>query len=71
MTSVTVCLGIAALLLTAAPATTCAQTRLTVEGTEFVLTTSDGRTLRSADLVGATLKIRAQERPVEITIQSV
>ena len=71
MTSVIFRLGIAALLLTAAPATTCAQTRLMVEGTEFVLTTSDGRTLRSADLVGATLKLRAQERAVEITIQGV
>ena len=71
MTSVIFHLGIAALLLTAAPATTCAQTRLTVEGTEFVLTTSDGRSLRSTDLIGATLKIRAQERTVEITIQGV
>jgi hypothetical protein len=36
-----------------------------VESTEFVLTTSDGRTLRSTDLIGATLKIRAQERTVD------
>ena len=71
MTSVISRLGIAALLLTAAPATTCAQTRLTVEGTEFVLTTSDGRTLRSAELIGATLKIRAQGRLIEVTIQGV
>ena len=44
MTTVIFRLGIGALLLTVAPATTCAQTRLAVEGTEFVLTTSDGRT---------------------------
>jgi ADYC domain len=71
VTSVTFHLGIAALLLTAAPATTSAQTRLTVEGTEFVLTTPDGRTLRSADLIGTTLKIRAQGRTIEVTIQDV
>ena len=34
-----------------------AQPQVAVEGTEFVVTLADGRTLRSADLVGATLKI--------------
>lgn len=63
--------GTAALLLTSAPAAPGEQPRLTVDGTEFVLTTRDGRTLRSADLVGLTLKLRAQESIVEITIQGV
>jgi hypothetical protein len=71
VTSVVFQLGLAALLLAATPATTWAQTRLAVEGTEFVLMTPDGRALRSADLIGATLKIRAQGRDIEVTIQSV
>jgi hypothetical protein len=71
VTSVFVRLGLPALLLAATPTTTWAQTRLTVEGTEFVLATPDGGTLRSPDLIGATLKIRAQGRPIEITIQGV
>src|SRR5256885_13133615 len=64
-------LGLAALLLAAVPIVASAQTRLTVEATEFVLAMPDGRLLRSADLVGATLKISAQGKPLEVTIQSV
>jgi hypothetical protein len=62
---------IGAALLTAAPAIACAQASLRVEGTEFVLTTADGRTLRSADLQGATLKIGSGGRDIEVTITSV
>ena len=62
---------IGAALLTAAPAIACAQASLRVEGTEFVLTTADSRTLRSADLQGATLKIGSGGRDIEVTITSV
>ena len=61
-------LGLAAMLV-AAPAM--AQALLTVEGTEFVLTTPAGRTLRSGDLVGATLKIGTAGSQIEVTIESV
>ena len=44
---------------------------LQVDGTEFVLTLPDGRRLRSADLVGATLEIPTQGSPLEILISSV
>lgn len=56
-------------MMLAAPAA--AQPRLTAEGTEFVLHTADGRTLRSADLVGATLTVKAGGRDTEVTIKSV
>jgi ADYC domain len=62
-------LGLAALLAAAAPAV--AQAPLSVDGTEFVLTTRAGRTLRSADLVGATLNIAAGGSEIELTIKSV
>jgi ADYC domain len=61
-------LGLAALLV-AAPAM--AQAPLSVDGTELVLTTRAGRTLHSADLVGATLTIAAGGTQVEVTIRSV
>jgi hypothetical protein len=48
-----------------------AQSQLTVEGTEFVLTTSEGRVLRSPDLVGATLNIKTGVGQIQITIKSV
>src|SRR5262249_26493936 len=48
-----------------------AQSGLTAAGTEFVLTTPAGRTLRGADLVGATLNIVAAGKQLEITIKSV
>jgi hypothetical protein len=44
------------------------QPSLTADGTEFVLTLDDGRILRSADLVGATLNIASGQN---ITIKSV
>jgi hypothetical protein len=62
---------LALLLLAAAPAISSAQTRLAVEGTEFVLALPDGGTLRSTDLIGATLKIGAPGGDLEVTIESV
>jgi ADYC domain len=59
-----------AALLSALPLLAHAQT-LTVEGTEFVLTLADGRIFRSADLVGATLKVRFEGRDIEVTIKRV
>jgi hypothetical protein len=56
VTAIVRCLGVAA-MLAAVPVS--AQGSLTVEGTEFVLTVPAGRTLRSADLVGATLRLEA------------
>ena len=63
--------GLATVLAIAAPVAASAQEALTAAGTEFVLTTPAGRRLRSADLVGATLNIAANGKPVEITIKSV
>src|SRR5215510_11569816 len=67
------CLSVATMVWLAArlamPAS--AQTALTVDGTEFLLSLPAGRTLRSADLVGATLTIAAGSAPVEITIKRV
>jgi ADYC domain-containing protein len=65
------CFGLAIALATAAPAPAPAQQALTAAGTEFVLTTPDGRTLHGADLVGATLNIAAAGKQVEIMIKSV
>jgi hypothetical protein len=59
-----------AALACAVPAIAFAQA-LTVEGTEFVLTTADARVLRSSDLVGATLKVRSEGRDIEVIIKSV
>jgi hypothetical protein len=53
------------------PSTSAAQTGLLAVGTEFVLTTPAGRTLRSADLVGAKLNLAFDGRQVELTIRSV
>ena len=58
-------------MIAALPATASAQPSLRAEGTEFVLTTADGRTLKSADLQGATLKIGSAGREIEVTITSV
>jgi hypothetical protein len=63
--------GLATVLAIAAPVVAPAQEALTAAGTEFVLTTPAGRTLRSADLVGATLNIAANGKQVEITIKGV
>jgi|EndMetStandDraft_3_1072993.scaffolds.fasta_scaffold195835_2 hypothetical protein len=46
------------------------QARLTVEGTEFKLAMPDGRVLRSADLVGASIKIGDGAQTIDLTIQS-
>src|SRR5262249_8440614 len=67
VTALVSCLAAAAML--AGPAS--AQSPLSVEGTEFVLSLPAGRTLRSADLVGATLSIVAGGTPVEVTIKRV
>jgi hypothetical protein len=53
-----------------AAATQIAVAQLAVEGTEFVLNTAD-RTLRSPDLVGATLMMGAGGDQVAVTIESV
>lgn len=42
-----------------------------VEGTEFVVASPDGRVLRSAELVGATLALEAGGRQIEILIEGV
>jgi hypothetical protein len=62
-------LGLLAMLAIATPGMACAQSPLTVEGTEFVLTTADGRVFRSFDLVGASLKVGSGN--LEVTIESV
>jgi hypothetical protein len=60
-----------AVLIGAATPISHAQAQLRVDGTEFVLMTLDGRTLRSADLVGATLKVHVDQHEIEIEIRSV
>jgi hypothetical protein len=64
-------IGLAAALAIAAPGAAPAQTALSAVGTELVLATPTGRSLRSADLVGATLGIVVGGTMVEITIASV
>ena len=44
---------------------------LGVDGTEIVVELSDGRTLRSRDLVGAVLKVRFEGEPAEVRIAAV
>jgi len=44
---------------------------LGVEGTEILVTLSDGRTLRSRQLVGAVLKVRFDGAPAEVRIAAV
>jgi hypothetical protein len=56
--------------LAATPGAT-AHAQLAVDGTEFVLTTADGRVLRSADLAGATLMISEGEDQTAVIIESV
>ena len=64
-------LGLVVMLAVVAPTMAAAEPRLAVEGTEFVLTTADGRTLRSRDLAGATLKIGVGGSELEVTIETV
>lgn len=63
--------GPAMALAIAAAVAAPAQAGLTVDGTELVLTTPDGRTLRSADLVGATLTMVVAGAQVAVTISGV
>jgi len=63
--------ALAAVLIAASAAVSSAQAQLTVDGTEFLLATPEGRTLRSADLVGTTLKIQIERREIDIEIRSV
>jgi len=44
---------------------------LSVEGTEFILTTDDGATLRSRDLVGAVVSLWTSDGPRDVTIRAV
>src|SRR5215813_14426934 len=64
-------IALATALAIAAPATAQPQTALSAVGTEFVLITPGGRTLRSLDLVGAKLNLAVAGRQVELTIRSV
>jgi ADYC domain len=64
-------IGLATALAISAPVAAPAQTALTANGTEFVLTMPAGRTLRSADLVGATLSIAVAGTQAAVTIESV
>ncbi len=64
-------IGLAISIATAMPVAVQAQTALTAVGTEFVLTAAAGRTLRSTDLVGATLNIAVTGTQAEIMIRSV
>ena len=64
-------LSLTLLLAGAQPAVAVAQSRLAVEGTEFVLTLDDGRTLRSMALKGTTLKMTAEAGAMDVTLQSV
>ncbi len=63
--------GAAIVLAVIAAAPAAAQPQLRVEGTEFVLRTADGRMLRSADLAGATLRVKTGGRDIEVTIKAV
>jgi hypothetical protein len=64
-------LGLTTMLVTTAPVLGRAETLVRVEGTEFVLTTAEGVTLRSADLQGATLKIRIVGRDIPVRVERV
>jgi ADYC domain len=64
-------LALAAILAVIEPEVAGAQAQLTVEGTEFVLHTGGGRKLRSADLVGATIKLSFSGKDVDVRIASV
>lgn len=61
----------ALLVAGALPAVAVAQSRLAVDGTEFVLTLDDGRILRGPALEGATLKMRTAAGATDVTIESV
>lgn len=46
-------------------------TSISVEGTEIVVALSDGRTLRSKELIGATLDVRFEGEPAKVRITGV
>ena len=60
-------------LLTALPASAqqAAVKSIAVEGTEIVVALSDGKSLRSRDLVGATLDVRFEGQPAKVRIAAV
>ena len=60
-----------ALLVIGTPTAAGGEGKLSVEGTEFVLMTSDGRVLRSMDLVGARIRFGTLESGNQATIESV
>lgn len=64
-----------ALALTAAPPSMAEEAPqvkfVAVQGTEFVVTLSDGRALRSRELVGATLSVATGDSAVKLRIESV
>ena len=64
-------LAFAAMVLASPLATAESGARLTVEGTEFVLTLPDGHTLRGADLRGAVITIPTADHAREIAIRDV
>src|SRR5262245_26038932 len=64
-------LGLAACLAGPLPPAGTAQSRLSVDGTEFLLTLDDDRILRGAALKGATLKMRTEAGVADVTIESV
>lgn len=66
-----VCFGSLAVLFALASPVSAANSSLRVEGTEFVLRTTDGRVLRSPDLVGATFVAIIDDRKHSITIAAV
>lgn len=59
------------LLLSAVAEVAQASPRLSVEGTEFVVTQEDGRVLRSRDLVGAVLTVRFAGQPMRLRVAAV
>lgn len=62
--------GVALVLgLAATPAS--AQPSLTVDGTEFVLQTEDGKTYRGSDLVGATLHVKVGDEAMDLRIDAI
>jgi hypothetical protein len=64
-------LALAAILAVIRSEVAGAQAQLSVENTEFVLHIEGGRTLRSHDLVGATLKLSLGGKDIDVTIASV
>ena len=55
----------------ALPALADSPPKIAVRGTEFVVTTADGRERRSADLVGAVLTVRVSGQPMRLRIAAV